>query len=64
MLNFQLTKPVPDLTIIKSVQKLAWASAGGVFHLLGSPNEEAEIHKTYEKVSNVFACNATSHENS
>ncbi|EDO35056.1 predicted protein [Nematostella vectensis] len=40
---------VPDLKVIKAVQQLAWASAGGTLQLIdGSPED---ISKTFEKAS-------------
>ena len=44
----QVSGPLPDLTAIKSVQRLSWAAGVGMLHLMQSTNEE--IHKAYEKV--------------
>ncbi|XP_031549243.1 probable ubiquitin carboxyl-terminal hydrolase FAF-X isoform X2 [Actinia tenebrosa] len=41
------TTSVPDLTVIKSIQRIAWVSGGGVLRLLEGSNDE--IHKAYEK---------------
>ncbi|XP_068731970.1 ubiquitin carboxyl-terminal hydrolase 9X-like isoform X1 [Montipora capricornis] len=39
--------PLPDLSAIKSVQRLSWAAGVGMLHLMQSSNEE--IHKVYDK---------------
>lgn len=46
--GFQVSSPLPDLSAIKSVQRLSWAAGVGMLHLMQSSNEE--IHKVYEKV--------------
>ena len=43
-----MSGPLPDLSAIKSVQRLSWAAGVGMLHLMQSTNEE--IHKVYEKV--------------
>lgn len=49
---FQVITDVPDLTVIRSVQRIAWVSAAGILHLLNGTNEE--IHKSYDKVGHTF----------
>ena len=39
---------MPDMTVVKAMQKIAWASSSGSLHLVHSSNEE--IHKAHEKV--------------
>lgn len=46
-LSSLVSGPLPDLTAIKSVQRLSWAAGVGMLHLMQSTNEE--IHKVYEK---------------
>lgn len=43
-----MSDPLPDLSAIKSVQRLSWAAGVGMLHLMQSTNEE--IHKAYDKV--------------
>ena len=38
----------PDLSVVKSVQKISWAAGCGALHLIHATNEE--VHKCYEKV--------------
>ena len=39
----------PDLSVVKSVQKISWAAGCGALHLIHATNEE--VHKCYEKVN-------------
>lgn len=45
---FQASKYIPDICVIRAVQKIVWASGCGMVHLVFSSNEE--ISKIYEKV--------------
>lgn len=54
MINFllcffflQATGILPDLVTVKAIQKIAWSSSSGNFHLVHSANED--IHKAHEK---------------
>lgn len=46
---FQASKYIPDICVIRAVQKIVWASGCGTVQLVFSSNEE--ISKIYEKVS-------------
>lgn len=39
---------MPDICVIRAIQKITWASGCGTLELVFSPNEE--ITKTYEMV--------------
>lgn len=45
---FQASKYIPDICVIRAVQKIVWASGCGSVQLVFSSNEE--ISKIYEKV--------------
>ena len=45
---FQASKYIPEICVIRAVQKIAWASGCGTIQLVFSSNEE--ISKIYEKV--------------
>lgn len=45
---FQASKYIPDLCVIRAVQKIVWASGCGTVQLVFSSNEE--ISQIYEKV--------------
>lgn len=45
---FQASKYIPDISVIRAVQKIVWASGCGNIQLVFSSNEE--INKIYEKV--------------
>lgn len=45
---FQASKYIPDISVIRAVQKIVWASGCGSIQLVFSPNED--ISKIYEKV--------------
>ena len=45
---FQASKYIPDICVIRAVQKIVWASGCGTVQLVFSSNEE--ISKIYEKV--------------
>lgn len=47
-LPFQASKYIPDICVIRAVQKIVWASGCGSVQLVFSSNEE--ISKIYEKV--------------
>ncbi|XP_070538663.1 ubiquitin carboxyl-terminal hydrolase 9X-like isoform X2 [Ptychodera flava] len=38
---------LPDITVVKAVQKIAWAAGGGSFNLIHASNDE--IHKAYDR---------------
>ncbi|XP_017336947.1 probable ubiquitin carboxyl-terminal hydrolase FAF-X isoform X3 [Ictalurus punctatus] len=44
---FQASKYIPDISVIRAVQKIVWASGCGSIQLVFSPNED--ISKIYEK---------------
>lgn len=46
---FQASKYIPDICVIRAVQKIVWASGCGTVQLVFSSNEE--ISKIYEKVN-------------
>ncbi|XP_028290959.1 ubiquitin carboxyl-terminal hydrolase 9X isoform X3 [Gouania willdenowi] len=46
---FQVSKYIPDICVIRAVQKIVWASGCGTVQLVFSSNEE--ISKIYEKVN-------------
>ncbi|XP_067231011.1 ubiquitin carboxyl-terminal hydrolase 9X-like isoform X4 [Chanodichthys erythropterus] len=46
---FQASKYIPDICVIRAVQKIVWASGCGMVHLVFSSNEE--ISKIYEKTN-------------
>lgn len=46
--SFQASKYIPDICVIRAVQKIVWASGCGSVQLVFSSNEE--ISKIYEKV--------------
>lgn len=46
---FQASKYIPDICVIRAVQKIVWASGCGTVQLVFSSNEE--ISKIYEKAS-------------
>lgn len=46
---FQASKYIPDICVIRAVQKIVWASGCGMIHLVFSSNEE--ISKVYEKTN-------------
>lgn len=39
---------VPDMNVVKAIQKISWTAAGGLMDLLHCSQEE--IHKAFEKV--------------
>lgn len=45
---FQASKYIPDICVIRAIQKIVWASGCGTVQLVFSSNEE--ISKIYEKV--------------
>lgn len=45
----QATTDLPDMSTIRAVIKLVWASSSAAMHLLHMPNEE--LHHLHEKVS-------------
>lgn len=45
---FQASKYIPDICVIRAVQKIVWASGCGSVQLVFSSNED--ISKIYEKV--------------
>lgn len=47
--SLQAAKFVPDMSVIKAIQRIAWASSSSSLHLVHATNEE--IHKALEKVS-------------
>lgn len=49
---FQASKYIPDICVIRAVQKIVWASGCGTVQLVFSSNEE--ISKIYEKVKSFF----------
>lgn len=49
---FQASKYIPDICVIRAVQKIVWASGCGTVQLVFSSNEE--ISKIYEKVSSLL----------
>ncbi|XP_071163274.1 ubiquitin carboxyl-terminal hydrolase 9X-like isoform X2 [Mytilus edulis] len=46
-LTDQASKVIPDLSVIKAVQKIAWSSSSCSLHLVHASNED--IHKAHEK---------------
>lgn len=48
---FQASKYIPDICVIRAVQKIVWASGCGTVQLVFSSNED--ISKIYEKVSSL-----------
>ncbi|XP_016095403.1 probable ubiquitin carboxyl-terminal hydrolase FAF-X [Sinocyclocheilus grahami] len=46
---FQASKYIPDICVIRAVQKIVWASGCGMVHLVFSSNEE--ISQIYEKTN-------------
>ncbi|XP_067107993.1 ubiquitin carboxyl-terminal hydrolase 9X isoform X3 [Osmerus mordax] len=52
---FQASKYIPDICVIRAVQKIVWASGCGTVQLVFSSNEE--ISKIYEKVLNLVQTN-------
>ncbi|KAJ8358034.1 hypothetical protein AAFF_G00042680, partial [Aldrovandia affinis] len=46
---FQASKYIPDICVIRAVQKIIWASGCGTVQLVFSSNEE--ISKIYEKTN-------------
>lgn len=48
-IDLQISVYVPDMKVVKAVQKISWTAAGGIMDLLHCTNEE--IHKTFEKVT-------------
>lgn len=49
---FQASKYIPDICVIRAVQKIVWASGCGMVHLVFSSNEE--ISQIYQKVCSWF----------
>jgi len=49
----QASKIIPDLSVIKAVQKIAWSSSSCSLHLVHASNDD--IHKAHEKV--LISCN-------
>lgn len=51
----QAAKFVPDMSVIKAIQRIAWASSSSSLHLVHATNEE--IHKALEKVRQlIYQC--------
>ncbi|XP_073726699.1 ubiquitin carboxyl-terminal hydrolase 9X-like isoform X2 [Misgurnus anguillicaudatus] len=46
---YQASKYIPDICVIRALQKIVWASGSGSLHLVFSSNEE--ISKIYEKTA-------------
>lgn len=46
--HLQISVHVPDMNVVKAIQKISWTAAGGLMDLLHSSQEE--IHKAFEKV--------------
>jgi len=51
---FQASKYIPDICVIRAIQKIVWASGCGTVQLVFSSNEE--ISKIYEKVWRGVGC--------
>ena len=45
----QISVHVPDMSVVKAVQKICWTAAGGIMDLLNCSQEE--IHKAFDKVT-------------
>lgn len=48
LISFQASKVIPDLSVIKAVQKITWSSSSCSLHLVHASNDD--IHKAHEKV--------------
>jgi hypothetical protein len=46
----QISVHVPDMSVVKAIQKISWTAAGGMMDLLKCSQEE--IHKAFDKVRN------------